>query len=124
MNKKAFTLVELLAVIVILGILATVATTTIIKEVKKSKEKLDEAQITIVKSAAIEYAEKKGLFKKENATYNICFDDLKKEALIDDTIINSLDKNKNYYIKLTVKCDNICLFETSEITENKNIICD
>lgn len=124
MNKKAFTLVELLAVLVILGILATIVTTTIINEVKNSKNILDEAQITIVKSAAIEYAEKKGLFKKENETYNICINDLKKEALIDDTIINSLDINKDYYIKLTVKCDNKCLFEASDVAEDKNIICD
>lgn len=124
MNKKGFTLVELLAVLIILGILTTIATTTIINQVKESKNKLNEAQINIIKNASIEYAENKGLFKKNNSTYNICLNDLKKQALIDDTITNSLNKNKNYYVKLTVKCENICLFEASDIIESNNITCN
>lgn len=41
MNKKnkGFTLIELLAVIVILGIIMTIATTSVIKNIKDSKEK-------------------------------------------------------------------------------------
>ena len=65
MNKKGFTLVELLAVLIVLAILATIATTTIIKQVKESKKTLNEAQKSIVKTVAIEYATKKGLFKQE-----------------------------------------------------------
>lgn len=38
-NKKGFTLVELLAVIVILGIIMTIATTSVIKNINDSKEK-------------------------------------------------------------------------------------
>lgn len=121
MNKKAFTLVELLAVLVVLGVLATIVTTTIIKQVGESQKKLNDAQIEIIKSASIEYAENKGLFKKNNSNYNICLKDLIDNDLIDDSTINSLD-NKNYYVKLSVKCDKICQFEASELEEYKNNI--
>lgn len=120
MNKKGFTLVELLAVLIVLAILATIATTTIIKQVKESKKTLNEAQKSIVKASAIEYATKKGLFKQEGNTYNICLKDLEKEALIDKNIVNSLNKNKNYYLKLTVECDNICSFKAQDIMEYKD----
>lgn len=120
MNKKGFTLVELLAVLIVLAILATIATTTIIKQVKESKKTLNEAQKSIVKTVAIEYATKKGLFKQEGNTYNICLKDLEKETLIDKNIVNSLNKNKNYYLKLTVECDNICSFKAQDIMEYKD----
>ena len=120
MNKKGFTLVELLAVLIVLAILVTIATTTIIKQVKESKKTLNEAQKSIVKASAIEYATKKGLFKQEGNTYNICLKDLEKEALIDKNIVNSLNKNKNYYLKLTVECDNICSFKAQDIMEYKD----
>lgn len=120
MNKKGFTLVELLAVLIVLAILTTIATTTIIKQVKESKKTLNEAQKSIVKASAIEYATKKGLFKQEGNTYNICLKDLEKEALIDKNIVNSLNKNKNYYLKLTVECDNICSFKAQDIMEYKD----
>ena len=120
MNKKGFTLVELLAVLIVLAILATIATTTIIKQVKESKKTLNEAQKSIVKASAIEYATKKGLFKQEGNTYNICLKDLEKEALIDKNIVNSLNKNKNYYLKLAVECENICSFKAQDIMEYKD----
>ena len=115
MNKKGFSLVELLAVLIVLGIIMTIVTTTILKEVNSSKEKLNQSQIEIIKNAAIEYANKKGYFKQENKTYDVTIEELKEENLIDDTIINSLDKNKNYYVTLTVKCENICYFSSSDI---------
>ena len=120
MNKKGFTLVELLAVLIVLALLATIATTTIIKQVNESKKTLNEAQMNIVKASAIEYATKKGLFKQEGNTYNICLKDLEKEALIDKNIVSSLNKNKNYYLKLTVECDNICSFKAQDIMEYKD----
>lgn len=121
MNKKAFTLVELLAVLVVLGVLATIVTTTIIKQVGESQKKLNDAQIEIIKSASIEYAENKGFFKKNNSNYNICLKDLIDNDLIDDSTINSLD-NINYYVKLSVKCDKICQFEARELEEYQNNI--
>ena len=51
MNKKGFSLVELLAVLIVLGIIMTIVTTTILKEVNSSKEKLNQSQIEIIKKA-------------------------------------------------------------------------
>ena len=108
MNKKGFTLVELLAVLIVLAILTTIATTTIIKQVNESKKTLNEAQKSIVKASAIEYATKKGLFKQEGNTYNICLKDLEKEALIDKNIrlliFSQLNKNRNHWkVRITFR---------------------
>ena len=103
MNKKGFSLVELLAVLIVLGIIMTIVTTTILKEVNSSKEKLNQSQIEIIKNAAIEYANKKGYFKQQNKTYDVTIEELKEENLLENTIINSLDKKKKYNVKLKVK---------------------
>ena len=52
MNKKGFTLVELLATIIILGLLALLASTSVTKVIKESKGDLYTTQIELVKSAA------------------------------------------------------------------------
>ena len=52
MNKKGFTLVELLAVIIILSLLALLASTSVSKIVKDSKSDLYDTQINLIKSAA------------------------------------------------------------------------
>ena len=118
MNKKGFTLVELLAVLIILGIEITITATSILKQIKDSKKTLTESQINLVKTASIEYADKKGFFKTNNTKYNICIESLKKEGLIDDDIINTL--KGNYYVELTVKCENKCYFSPSDLKEYKN----
>lgn len=52
MNKKGFTLVELLAVIVILSIIAIVSFTVIFKMVNNSRTKLYDENIAIIEKAA------------------------------------------------------------------------
>lgn len=115
MNKKGFTLVELLAVLIVLGVVITITATTILKQVNESRNTLSEAQINLVKNASVEYADRKGFFKKADSTYNVCIDSLKSEGLIDDSIISNLGKNKNYFVKLSVKCDDRCYFEPSDL---------
>lgn len=56
MQKKGFTLVELLAVIVILALLATVAVPNVVSILKKEKQNTDEIAVTNLNDAAISYA--------------------------------------------------------------------
>lgn len=52
MNKKGFTLIELIAVIIILSLLAFLTTTSVSKFLDNSKNKLSEIQIELIRSAA------------------------------------------------------------------------
>lgn len=52
MNKKGFTLVELLAVIVLLSIIAVITTPVVINVIGESKEKTYNEQINIIQKAA------------------------------------------------------------------------
>ena len=52
MNKKAFTLIELMAVIVVLGIVALIAVPVISGTLKDSKEKIYEEQVRRIEDAA------------------------------------------------------------------------
>ena len=55
LNKKGFTLVEVLAVIVILGILSTIGTVSIINLRKKQEEKFNNTQLQIFKQTSQTY---------------------------------------------------------------------
>lgn len=55
MNKKGFTLAELLGVIVLLGILAVVAFPPLLNQLNKSKDKLSEATVKVLGIAAEQY---------------------------------------------------------------------
>ena len=55
MNKKGFTLAELLGVIVILGLICLVAFPPILNSIKKSKNNIGEATLNVVYSAASIY---------------------------------------------------------------------
>ena len=52
MNKKGFTLVELLTVIIILGIIAVITSPVIINVINESKDQANDHQITLIKNAA------------------------------------------------------------------------
>lgn len=60
MNKKAFTLVELLAAIVIMGILITVVSVITVKKVNETKEEAYDQLITSIELAAKNYVIDKG----------------------------------------------------------------
>lgn len=53
--KDGFTLVEMLAVIVILGLIAIITIPTIVNQIKENKEELYNTQIKLIESGAISY---------------------------------------------------------------------
>lgn len=87
-NKRGFTLIELIAVISILGLLMTLAATSIAKTLNESKENLLQEQIKSLKDTAITYvSNKKYYFKVCPDTFNPA---------------KTTTKDKNCYVKLTV----------------------
>ena len=64
-NQKGFTLVELLAVIVVIAILMTVASTSVFGILSDSKDKLLEEQISSLKEAAVTYVNSKRYYLED-----------------------------------------------------------
>lgn len=96
LNKKGFTLIEVLAVIVILGLLAGILTPTVKKMITNSEESVSEQQIKTVITAAKKYmVEKSDLLPEEqdNSTTIISIEELINEGIIDNT--DAIDKIKD-----------------------------
>ena len=98
MNKKGFTLVELLAVLIVLGIVAGFASTSIVKIMNSSKAKSEEAFVETIKDAMDVYlsgGEAKGL-SYSNCT-GAAYSDYQHATITFDKIVNSKYKpiNKN-----------------------------
>lgn len=77
MKKKGFTLVELLAVIVILGVIATISIFSVSGIFSSSKEGIAKDKIMNIESAAVNYVQTKNISLDESCTvngtkYNFC----------------------------------------------------
>ncbi len=130
MNRKAFTLIEVLCVIVLLAILTTFASTSIMNMSKKGKENLYCTKIALIKSAAKDYAiTKEKELNNSSDTFRghksitIKVNDLvlsgKLEADTEENVINPIDNSimndidiilylDNNQIYSYIKTDNIC----------------
>lgn len=88
-NNKAFTLVELLAVVAILTILSLVITPIVDKNIKKSKEKAYLTQIENIRMAGMAYYSDNILLKPiENTSTTITLQQLINEGYISNKIKN------------------------------------
>ena len=91
-KKNAFTLVELLAVIVILGLLVGIVGTSIVGSLKKNKQELYKVQINNIKEAAKGWAsENVFLLPEDEQPKTIYLKDL--SSFIDIDIQNPLTGN-------------------------------
>lgn len=129
-NKKGFTLVELLCVIVILALISVMATTGIIALSSRSKENMYCAKLEMISSIARDYAVKYE-YELNNSTelfngyksLKIKVNDLinsgKLENDKDDKVINPIDESslndkeiilylKNNQINAYIDSNNIC----------------
>lgn len=105
LNKKGFTLVEVLAVIVILGILSTIGTVSIINLRKKQEEKFNNTQLQIFKQTSQTYFSdnKSKLPTTPSGTETIYLKDLIDNNYIDELLDyrkNEYDRDKSY-VKVT-----------------------
>ena len=104
MKKKGFTLVELLAVIIILSLVLVIAVPSVNKYIKQSKEKAYNTQISTIIEAAQAYASaNSGLLpRKEEFVVKITLGQLKSSGLIKEEVKNPND-DKYFDDALTIK---------------------
>ena len=104
MKKKGFTLVELLAVIIILSLVLVIAVPSVNKYIKQSKEKASDAQISTIIEAAQAYASTNPelLPNRENISVKVTLGQLKSAGLIKEEVKNPND-DKYFDDALTIK---------------------
>ena len=104
MKKKGFTLVELLAVIIILSLVLVIAVPSVNKYIKQSKEKAYDAQISTIIEAAQAYASTnlELLPNRENISVKVTLGQLKSAGLIKEEVKNPND-DKYFDDALTIK---------------------
>ena len=108
MKKNAFTLIELLAVIVILGILATITVPTIVNIINNSKEDtLEEQKNTIVNAA--ERWGTDNIRKLPTTSCDLTIDFLKQEGYLEsdkDVIDPTTDKEMTGCVRINFESAN------------------
>ena len=108
MKKNAFTLIELLAVIVILGILATITVPTIVGIINNSKEDTLEEQKNTIVDAADRWGTD-NVRKLPETRCDLSIDFLKKEGYLDskkDVIDPTTDKPMTGCVRITFDSSN------------------
>ena len=108
MNKKGFTLVELLATIVLLCLIILLATFTINKSVNDAKKRSHNSQVDTILSAAITYTNKEDVVTLTNIDgYQITLKELADKGYVDKDIKDPLNGKKfdmeSSYIAITVE---------------------
>lgn len=127
MSNKGFTLVELLAVIVILSLLTLLTSNAVTKILKDSKEDLSNTQFSAIKSAAeIWGSENINELPAENECKYLTLKDLKEFNLIGDSVKDpntNKEMSEDLKIKITTsigkKGNLITLYEV--IGENETL---
>ncbi len=111
MKNKGFTLVELLAIIVILGVVAAIITPVVQKSLKANKEKVYEILVDQIKDYTKDYLTKNTnqLPDNDGEVSTIKFIDLKKEGLLQINVVNPINDNiisNESVVKVTRKNNN------------------
>lgn len=88
-NEKGMTLIELLAVIVILGIIIAIAAVVIVGQFDKAKETSDKTSLKIVTDAAQRYIMDNPTIKIDEKGHPITIEQLVKGGYIKEAPVNS-----------------------------------
>ena len=92
MNKKGFTLVEVLAVIVIIGILGTIAVVSVTVISSKNKEKIYNSKVDSIELAAVTYIQdNKNIYNEKKGNNNCIY--LSINFLLDNNYIKKDNNN-------------------------------
>lgn len=93
MNKKGFTLVELLGVVIIIGVIVAIVFPSVSNVLKRSEGVVKDIQINKILDSAYDFTLKNPAFLPENIEIKyITLNDLKKQNLIDSNIKDSNKK--------------------------------
>lgn len=111
MKNKGFTLVELLAILVILGLLAVIITPVVQKTLSANKEKVYEIIVEQIKDYTRDYLTKNtSVLPDDEGDANIIkFIDLKKEGLLQINVVNPITGNiisNESFVRVTKKNNN------------------
>ena len=93
MSKKGFTLVEMIAVLVILSILFLISFTSITNLLKKGDNRISIAEDSLISDALKSYTEARNI---DSETFHcISFNELIEDGLIDKKLFNDVDFDSN-----------------------------
>lgn len=105
--KKGFTLVELIATLVVLSLVALIVIPNISKNIKKIKSTLNETQRVAIVEAAQDWAYNNlSSLPSNNETIKVYLKTLKDEGYLSENIYKDADKNEfedNIYVE--IKCE-------------------
>lgn len=102
MNKKAFTLIELLGVIVILGIIGVIVTPIIQNTIDNSNKKLCNEQIDSFKKAAKNYIASNPFTNLNEGTTEITIGELQNKGYIENQELKN-PKGGNFSVNSIIK---------------------
>ena len=126
LNKKGYTLIELLAVILIIGLILVLSTYGIIKSIKSSKEKVTTLSEKSIKEAAETYATEKNddsnywldITDKENKYFCTTIEELMNKGLLDKKAESTKFKKSDFVLVKKNKVTNVN--SKAEILTNDN----
>jgi type IV pilus assembly protein PilA len=101
-NQKGMTLIELMAVVVILGILAAVAGAAVVGGFDKSKTNADATSVKIIQDAAQRYVMDKNV-ADGNLTADVTVGKLVAEGYLSSEPVSSVDSIKPHFALSTSK---------------------
>lgn len=93
MNKKGYTLVELIGVVVLLAILITLVTTSIVKVIKASHKTMDDATKKLLYNQASAYLSKHEDITA-NGAYSVSISDLIKDDKLSTNFLDNYDETE------------------------------
>lgn len=94
MNKKGFTLIELIGVVVILGIISLVVFPALLNQISNSKQQVSDSQKQIIIAAAKNYVEENKNEYANKETYTIPVNDLISNNFLNKDIIKSYSEGE------------------------------
>lgn len=94
MNKKGFTLIELIGVVVILGLIALIAFPALLNQINDSKSLVSESQKQIIISSAKTYVDENKNEYADKSSFEISVNDLISGGYLDKSIISSFSDNE------------------------------